>query len=177
MPQDAWPLHQLESEVTPALIRQLEGMTSADWTRKVRGASEIVVERDGKVVAWIGYGAKLGGDLYQIGMLVHPDHRELGRGLLQYVLSQSSSPRNYVARVREYQGHVLRAFLESGFEIVAEELLMVKHARVEPARAAKPRLQIARVPSMRPFQSRLRTPRPAVGRTASQSRLCRGMRP
>lgn len=170
MPQDAWPLHQLESEVTPALIRQLEGMTSADWTRTSRGKSEIVVERDGKVIAWIGWGVKVTGNLYEIGMLVHPEHRELGPDLLEHVLSQGPADRSYVARVREYQGEVLRTFLESGFEIVAEEILMVKHARVELARPAKARLQIARVPSMRPFQSRQRPVRPAVPRTFCQTR-------
>src|SRR5450759_1040201 len=30
MPQDAWPLHQLESAITPPLVRQLEGLTSLD---------------------------------------------------------------------------------------------------------------------------------------------------
>jgi hypothetical protein len=155
MPQDAWPLHQLESDVTPPLVRQLEGLASIDWSRKDRDMSEIVVERDGRVVAWVGWGARVAPDLIQVGLLGHPGYKEVGPSLLQHVLAQGSAGSRYVARVRDYQVEALRTFLDAGFQDVVEEILMVKHARVELARVAKARLQVAHVPSMQPFHSRL----------------------
>ena len=32
MPQDSWPLRQLENSQTPVLVSQLEGLTSANWS-------------------------------------------------------------------------------------------------------------------------------------------------
>jgi hypothetical protein len=147
MPQDAWPLHQLESEITPALVRQLEGLTSLDWSSKIRGMSEIVVERDGRLAAWIGWGVNLGHGYTQIGMLIHPDHRDVAPLLLDHVLRSAGENARFVARVRDYQTHVLNAFTDAGFTLIEEEILMIKHARVELAPATK-RLKIAPVPSI-----------------------------
>ncbi|MGH2443267.1 MAG: hypothetical protein ACRDFX_08905 [Chloroflexota bacterium] len=145
MPQDAWPLHQLESEITPALVRQMEGLTSMDWSHHPKEMSEIVVERDGKLVCWIGWGVKLTHDLYQIGMLVHRDYQDSAPGLLLYVLKTAPGLR-FEARVRDYQYEALECFLQTGFQIVSEEILMMKHARVEAARVTKKRLHVARAP-------------------------------
>ncbi len=146
MPQDAWPLHQLENSLTPTLVRQMEGLTSLDWSPKARGMQEIVVERDGEVVCWLGWGVKLRKDLQQIGLLVHPRYAELAPDLLAY--AQRNSPGiGFLARVRDYHSEALTAFLATGFEIVAEEILMVKHARVERARNARSLLAVAQVPT------------------------------
>jgi hypothetical protein len=154
MPQDAWPLHQLESAVTPAMIRQIEGLTSLDWSRELPSMSQIVVERDGHLVAWTGWGARSGGDVHQIGLLVHPDHKALAGDLLHHVLGQLPGGSECVARIREYQVEALDALLEAGFTVVAEDVLMVKHAGVEPARVAK-RIRVARVPSIQAFRIQL----------------------
>jgi hypothetical protein len=155
MPQDAWPLHQLESEVTPALVRQLEGLTSLDWSNKIRGMSEIVVEGDGRVVSWIGWGVKLPRGHTQIGMLVHPRYKEAGPELLAHVLRNAPPNTRFVARVRDYQNEALRAFSDAGFEVVAEEILMVKHARVELAKEARRRMKVAPAPSIHAFHNQL----------------------
>ena len=70
MPQDSWPLHQLESDLTPPLVRQLEGLTSLDWSRPVRRMSEIVVEREGRVVGWISWGVRLSPSYRRMAMLL-----------------------------------------------------------------------------------------------------------
>ncbi|GAC1471562.1 MAG: hypothetical protein PVSMB7_23440 [Chloroflexota bacterium] len=147
MPQDAWPLHQLESEITPPLVRQLEGLTSLDWSAKIRDMTEIVVERDGRVVAWIGWGVKLGHGYTQMGMLVHPLHAEVGPTLVHHALQTAPVGTRFVTRARDYQTHVLSAFEDAGFAVAAEEVLMIKHAGVEPA-PARMRLKVAPVPGV-----------------------------
>lgn len=151
MPPDAWPLHQLESEITPPLVRQMEGLTSLDWSQRIRDMSEIVVEREGTVVCWIGWGVKLGRDLYQIGLLVHPDCRDAARALLLHVLKTAPVRSRFIARVRDYQHDVLEIFRDAGFEIVADEILMIKHARVEAVPLARRRIQVAKVPTAHIF--------------------------
>jgi hypothetical protein len=150
MPQDAWPLHQLESEITPPLVRQLEGLTSLDWSAKIRGMSEIVVERDGRIAAWIGWGVNLGRGYTQIGMLIHPEHRDVGPVLLDHVLDSSPPQARFVARIRDYQTDVLGVFSDAGFTTVAEEILMIRHAAIELAREAR-RVKVAPVPSIHAF--------------------------
>jgi hypothetical protein len=150
MPQDAWPLHQLENAVTPPLIRQLEGLTSLDWTGGSRSVSEIVVERDGQAVGWIGWGSRAAPGLRRLGLLVHPDHTELAPVLLRHVLAQAGPDTAFQARVRDYHSELLTAFTEAGFRPVGEEVLMVRHGGVVPARA-RPRMQVARVPGIQAF--------------------------
>jgi hypothetical protein len=155
MPQDAWPLHQLESEITPPLVRQLEGLTSLDWSAKIRGMSEIVVERDGRIAAWIGWGVNLGRGFTQIGMLIHPEHRDVAPVLLHHVLHAAPEQARFVARVRDYQTDVLTVFRDAGFDTVAEEILMIRHAAVEQAREAR-RMKVAPVSSIHAFNIRNR---------------------
>ena len=156
MPQDAWPLHQLESETTPVLVRQLEGLTSSDWSHKARDMSEIVVEKDGRIVAWIGWGAKAHDGLVQLGMLVHPDHKDLAPNLLMHALDSAPPNTRFITRVREYRVEVLKAFTEAGFQITAEEAVMVKHAGVEMAQVERGKLRLARVPSIQGVNTQLR---------------------
>jgi hypothetical protein len=155
IPPDAWPLHQLETSLTPPLIRQLEGLSSVDWSTTLKDMSEIVVERDGKLVAWVGWGARCGSHLININLLVDADHREIGPDLIRHVLKQIKPGHRLVARVRDYQVEITRAFTDSGFEVVSEEVLLLKHAGVELARAQSRRLNVAAVPSVPGFNLKL----------------------
>jgi hypothetical protein len=155
MPSDAWPLHQLELETTPALVRQLEGLTSLDWSKRIRERAEIVVERDGRIVAWIGWGAKVRPGLLQLGLLVHPRHTELAPDLLNHALKTLESDCRFVARVRSYHPEVLQTLLDAEFRVVREETLMVKHAAVQLARAATGRMRVAGVPGIQALRIRL----------------------
>lgn len=156
MPQDAWPLHQLESAITPTLVRQMEGLTSLDWSRRGPKMREIVVERDGRVVAWIGWGAHLAGHTSQLGLLIHPDYAGLGPGLLRHAMSQTAAGERVVARVRDYQPETLEAFRRAGFIVVTDEILLVKHAQVVPVQTLKPMIAVAGVPGVRVFRHHLR---------------------
>jgi hypothetical protein len=169
MPQDAWPLHQLESEITPSLVRQLEGLTSVEWSHRRKDMQEIVIERDSRLVAWVGWRQKPRRGLNQVGLLVHPDHKETGPALLAYALTcVRGQP---FARVREYQEDVLRDFLDEGFEVIDEETMMVKHARVELARAQRPRVKAVTVPGIQGFPSRLEPGQSRATRAITHRRL------
>jgi hypothetical protein len=157
MPQDAWPLHQLESATTPTLIRQLQGMSSSDWSHRDRDLCEIVVEREGRIVAWLGVGTKERNGRIGLQMLVHPDCREVAPELLRHALTLAAPSATYFTRVRDYQVETLSAFTDAGFTIVAEETLLVKHGQVELAREEKRHLRMARVPSMPALPTRFST--------------------
>jgi hypothetical protein len=150
MPQDAWPLHQLENAVTPPLIRQLEGSTSAEWAQDARRMSEIVVERDGHAVAWVGWGSRAAPRARRLGLLVHPDYRDVAPVLLRHVLSQSLPGTAFLARVRDFQSELLPVFYQAGFRLVGEEALMVRQGGVVPVRA-RPAMRPVQVPGIQAF--------------------------
>jgi hypothetical protein len=109
--------------------------------------TEIVVERDGKLVAWIGWGSRPRQGRVQMGLLLHPDHEDAGPDLVFHVLQLTAPAARLVARAREYEDAALRTLIDAGFEVAAEELLMLKHAQAEPARS-RSLLTIARVPGV-----------------------------
>jgi hypothetical protein len=150
MPQDAWALHQLENAVTPPLVRQLEGPTSGQWANSPKGMSEIVVERDGAAIAWVGWGSRAAPGARRLGLLVHPDHRDLAPVLLRHVLSQSDAATTFQARIRDYQSELLSAFVESGFRIAGDAVLMIRHGGVVPVRV-RPRMRVAPAPGVQAF--------------------------
>src|SRR5579872_2582292 len=157
MPQDAWPLHQLESDVTPPLVRQLEGLTSLDWSRMPRGRSEIVVERDGRVVAWIGWGSAAGRGITHIDLLVHREHAEAAASLVDHVLATAPEGTLFAARVRDYHTEALTILRNAGFEIVGEEVLLVKHGSVELAKV-KLWWKVTPAPSVHAFHNQMSRP-------------------
>jgi hypothetical protein len=147
LPQDAWPLHQLETAVTPPLVRNLEGSTSMDWTERPGKRTEIVVERDGQIVGWVGWSTKPRRGFYQLGMIVHNDHCDMGTVLLTHALGQIGLEAKAMIRIREYQEAPLRACLDAGFEIVSRETLTVKHGVLASAVEGR-RLRSARIPTI-----------------------------
>jgi hypothetical protein len=159
IPADAWPLHQLEMSVTPPMIRQLEGLTSVEWSKRIKDMTEVVVERDGKLVAWVGWGPAAGPHFVQVNLLVEPAYADLAPELVRHAVQQLKAGDRPVARVRDYHNEAIRAVLENGFELVAEEVLMLKHAGVERALASRRRLQVAPVPSLQALNVRLGSPR------------------
>jgi len=165
MPQDSWPLHQLESEITPPLVRQLEGLTSLDWSQGARSVSEIVVEADGKVLAWIGWSRTATPGTFIVGLLLHPERNELASSLLGHVVEQAGPQARFVTRVRDYQPETLNALLAAGFDIVGEEILMVRHGRVALVPAERTRLRVARVPSIPAMPFRVVITGPRLGPT------------
>jgi hypothetical protein len=170
IPPDAWPLHQLETAVTPPLVRQLEGLTSVDWSKPLKDMSEVVVERDGKLIAWAAWGTRAGPKLINVQLMVHPDYADVGPDLVRHALKQVPAGHRLITRVRDYQVETMRAFIAAGFETVGEEVVMLKHAGVELAREHKRRLQVAAMPSIQGFHSRLHP-----GTSHRENRVCDGI--
>ena len=166
MPPDNWPLHQLEVEITPSLVRQIEGLTSLDWSRRNRETKEIVVERHGRIVAWIGWGAKVRPGLVKLGTLVHPGHKDLAPDLLHHALKTLPPNSRFVARVRSYHPELLRTFQDAGFRVMADQVIMVKHAEVEVARTATARMRVVNVPGIQALPIQLKP----AGRGPAQTR-------
>jgi hypothetical protein len=148
MPEDAWPLHQLEMEITPTYVSQVEGSTSARWSSRRPKLSQIVVERNGQIVAWIGWRQRRAksGDL---SLLLHPSHMDLASPLLNHVLRQARDPGvKFRTRVRDYQPETLNAMQRAGFSIEQEQIMLVKHGLVDYAKATQGRLKAVKVPSL-----------------------------
>jgi hypothetical protein len=110
--------------------------------------TEIVVEQDGRIVGWIGLGTKARNGRTTIRLLVHPDHREIAPDLLRHAMGLAPAGTQLVTRVRDYQTETISVFLDAGFQVMAEEVLLVKHAHVVPAAAEKKRMRAVRIPSL-----------------------------
>jgi hypothetical protein len=143
MPQDAWPLRQLENGQTPLLISQLEGLTSANWSLPKRRLqkdelTDLVVERDGEIVGWVGwspFGTATGlREHVRLGIMTSTDQPEIIAPLLDYALYVIGSKRpnaEVVIRLREYQSSAFSALIERGFTEVARDTLFIKHGRLQ----------------------------------------------
>jgi hypothetical protein len=166
MPEDAWPLHQLESRLTPPLVRQLEGLTSQSisrlWTQNTptavshqRNALELVVERDGEIVGWIGWTARPRRGYIHLGLLIQDqdDAGEMASALVAYALhtiSTSHPQARIVVRLREYQLELRRVLLDYNFVEYGREALHIKHGRLQ--------FMPKKVPAVRFHMPRWQTP-------------------
>lgn len=163
MPQDAWPLRQLESSQTPQMISHLEGLTSANWSMpRVRRwgkdqTSELVVERDGELVGWVGWvfvGLGAGcQDHVRLGLLAHADDTDMAEAMLEYALHAISGERpttRIIVRLRDYQMPLNRVLEDHGFTAVFRETLHIKHGRLQllPKRVSR---LLEFVPTVRAF--------------------------
>jgi hypothetical protein len=140
MPSDAWPLHQLESDITPALVRQLEGLTSLAWSMKPQRRwqrdelSELVVERDGTIVGWAGWRERLHQGYIRLGLLAQSDDRDMASALVAHALLaiHAAYPQaRVVVRLRDYQMGLHSALLDHNFRELGREALHIKHGRLQ----------------------------------------------
>ncbi|GEM_PF-4303886 len=143
MPQDAWPLRQLESSQTPLLISQLEGLTSVSvngppnrrWRRDE--PSELVIERDGELAGWIWWTRARSQDCREhvrLGILTQQDETAIASALLEYALhaiAGAGAGNRIVLRLRDYQMPLHSVVADHGFREVARETLHLKHGRLQ----------------------------------------------
>ena len=81
------------------------------------------------------------------------------------MVEQAGPQARFVTRVRDYQPETLNALLAAGFDIVGEEILMVRHGRVALVPAERTRLRVARVPSIPAMPFRVVITGPRLGPT------------
>lgn len=144
MPQDAWPLRQLENSQTPLLISQLEGLTSSNWSMpahrilRKEEPNELVVERDGDIVGWVGWSyagsSQAGRDHVRLGLMTGTDHTDLAAPLLDYALYVIGSKRpgaSVTLRLRDYQTPLMQTLFDRDFREVGHDTLFIKHGRLQ----------------------------------------------
>lgn len=161
MPQDAWPLRQLESGQTPQLISQLEGLTSASWSMSrsrvlhKEDESDLIIERGGDVVGWAGWSFVGPGnglrEHARLALLTDSDQPELAPALLDYALYSINAKRSgaqVIVRLREYQTSLRSALLDRAFSETAHESVLIKHGRLQ-AVAKEPRKLFELTPAKR----------------------------
>jgi len=137
---DAYPLFQLYNAAVPEGVRRVEAVTFAEWLAAqerhwlARGATQLVLEEDGMVRAWVRTAAE--GDIGRFDVLVHPKAEGHIDGLLQAGLSRLSGQGTLLALVPHYQEPVARRLVRLGFQAGAEYLLLTRRTAA-PVRAAR----------------------------------------
>lgn len=144
MPQDAWPLRQLENGQTPVLISQLEGLTSAGWSMPRRQMfrrdepADLVIERSGEIVGWVGWTFVNAGhslpEHVRMALLTHTDHSDLAAPLLDYALYVIGAKRpnsETILRIRDYNVPPFSMLGDRGFDESARYMLYIKHGRLQ----------------------------------------------
>jgi hypothetical protein len=138
----AWSIFvHLYCAVTPQMVRHAEGRSSKDWRwshRMVRRllarwliSDELLLERDGRVAAWLQVHPARSRRYDQVELLALP---ALGAEIAEFIRCglALAGPRAAIqplaCRVREYDVEVLHALEDCGFRVVGEEALLVKHS-------------------------------------------------
>lgn len=163
MPQDAWPLRQLENSQAPVLVSQLEGLTSLGWSTPVRRflrkdePTELVVEREGELVGWSGWTRACSGpgssEYVRLGLLAQGGDVQMATALLDHSLHSINGEfpnLPVVIRLRDYQMRLQQVVLDQEFALTTRETLHIKHGRLQvlPKRVSR-LLELA--PTLRAF--------------------------
>jgi hypothetical protein len=131
--RDDYPLFRLYGLATPMPVRLAEGLTLQEWQESMavrwgtgRPNADLVVEREGEVVAWLRTAARRSaGELF---LLLHPEAASLFSDLLHLGLQRlEGRPRAFVL-LPEHQSQLLNPLAEMGFEKVAEYVSFVREA-------------------------------------------------
>ncbi len=131
--QDAWPVHQLYSTITPSFVQNSEQMLSRDWEihkgyfpRPVKEQGWVVEEND-KIAAYVRITSNRNKHMLRIMNL--DTQRELLPNVVRFALSMiKAGPECQVyATVREYQAEQEAVLEDAGFNYSGKQAVMVKH--------------------------------------------------
>jgi len=131
---DAYPLFQLYNVAVPESVRRVEAATFAEWLAAqerrwlTRRSTQLVLERDGRLGAWIRAAAD--GDIGRFDLLVNPGELELLEPLLLAALARLSRQGILLALVPEYQEPLARLLKRLGFERRQQYVVMAKRTVV-----------------------------------------------
>jgi len=127
-------LFQLYNVAVPESVRQVEAATFAEWLAAqerrwlARRSSQLVLEGDGHLAAWIRAAAD--GDIGRFDVLVHPRQLDLLEPLLLAALARLSGQGILLALVPEYQEPLARLLERLGFERREQYAVMAKRTAV-----------------------------------------------
>jgi hypothetical protein len=131
---DEWAVQRLCVAITPPPVRQAEGPQGAMICAVPEAGRLVLVGDDQLAGVLYVHGGRLG---YWLRMLVRPEAASEAAKLLRAGLSAlpGSVEHPVFCGVRHYQSHLWAPLDEAGFEMIAEQALMVRHlaARVPAA--------------------------------------------
>jgi hypothetical protein len=137
--EDRYPLFQLYNAVVPESVRRVEAATFREWLAAQERisapgrASHLVLEREGRLVAWIRVG--LDGETGRFDLLVHPSEGKLD-DLLAAALARLGRSRRLYALLPEYAEGLGRRLTKLGFRKTGEYALLVRRT-VAPVKVAE----------------------------------------
>jgi len=127
---DAYALFQLYNVAVPESVRRVEAATFAEWLAAqerhwlTRRSTQLVLERDGYLGAWIRAAAD--GDIGRFDLLVHPRELDLLEPLLMTALARLSGQGILLTLVPEYEEPLARLLQSLGFERQDQYVVMAK---------------------------------------------------
>lgn len=146
---DAWGLLRLYDACTPRRVQVAESLTSDELVHTRAGGGRtwyLPLVEPGSAAFVHDLGVRLGGWLrlrfgrgtqpHQLSVMAHPDEPGVAPALIRFGLRvlRAHSQRPVICRVREYEGHVIDALRDAGFEHGGTEALLVRHLTMRALR-------------------------------------------
>lgn len=143
---DQWGLLRLYSANAPHMVQVAENFDSNEYTGLRVGHTHrwqlpllpareqgFVYDLGVRLGGWVQVRRGYGPHPHQVSLMVHPDNTDLATPLLRFALSllgEGGDARPVYCQVREYEGAVVSALRDSGFEHVATRALLVRHLTI-----------------------------------------------
>lgn len=140
---DQWGLLRLYSACAPRVVQIAEQVDSNEYTSLRVGQPRrwqlpllpareqgFVYDLGVRLGGWVQVRRGRGPHPHQIALMVHPDNADLATPLLRFglaLLGEGGDARPVYCQVREYEGAVVSALRNGGFEAVATRALLVRH--------------------------------------------------
>ena len=126
--QDNWSIFQLYSAVTPATVKQAEGLAYAEWLlarERKNGSYEKVWEKDGQIRGWARVRPWCNGVLFEF--LFYPGDEAAFIPLIQTVVRGRQT---IYSLTYSYQTQIQTLLGDEGFSTLAEHALFLKRLLV-----------------------------------------------
>ncbi len=164
---DVWGVHQLYGQVTPRPVQHADAKSARDWMlplyqpwQQVRHRAWVIRQHDGIAAA---LHIQSGRDAHELRIMVHPALRDDVTDMLRFGISQIADTLPIWLVLREYQEDLLWSAQDLGFQIVDEQVLLIRHNVAHVRRPA-----FARVLESSREQG---TPIPTIAPASEQARL------
>ncbi len=147
---DQWGLLRLYSATAPHMVQVAENVDSHEYTSLRVGQQRrwqvpfwpareegFVYDLGVRLGGWVQIRRGRGPHPHQVALMVHPDNTDLATPLLRFALSllgEGGDARPVYCQVREYEGAVVSALRDCGFEHVATRALLVRHLTLRAMR-------------------------------------------
>lgn len=137
---DVWGIHQLYLQTTPREVQNAEALTSHEWDVDLEGRSRRgwLMTSDSGPNAYVR--VRTTRKCHRLDVMFEPEARQVLPTLLGAVFDalRNDSSRPVYVSVRGYQQEMESALTNVGFELDADQLMMVRYTTVQaPARGAE----------------------------------------